>query len=293
MMPTTNPSTISPSILTLSYFPSFQLKISTNYPSQLPVSVPTNEPSFDWTTTLNDIMWPVKDQGLCSACWAFAQVASMEVAYFQKYGVLNSFSEQLLVSCDFQELGCNGGSPYRSLLWLQSNGGLTSEEEFPYSSGNTGLAGPCLTGYQLMIPPAYPSRLVKVKPLSAVALEAAIDINPVIILLQADSLVFQLYIGGIINSPSCGGSNLNHAMVAVGYGTMNGIRYIKARNQWSVYWYYFNIKLTFNSIKHVISFYYQKYILYNNWGDNGYVYIARDPVAIYCGILTFPSYPLL
>lgn len=181
-------------------------------------------------------MWPVKDQGQCGSCWAFSNVAVMEVAYFQKYGVLTSFSEQMLVDCDKQEYGCNGGSPSRSLSWLQQNGGLTTADEYPYTSGDTGVTGSCLTGSYVPIPQASPVSIVAVRPKSSSALEAAISINPVIILLQADSSVFQFYESGVINSPSCGGATLNHAIVAVGYGTMNGVRYIKARNQWSSWW---------------------------------------------------------
>ena len=88
-----------------------------------------------------------------------------------------------------------------------------------------------------MNPPVYPSNVGIVKAQSVEALEAAININPVIILVQADLPVFQLYTGGIIKSVTCG-TNVNHAILAVGYGTLNGIRYIKARNQWSAAWYH-------------------------------------------------------
>lgn len=141
------------------------------------------------------------------------------------------------MSCDPQESGCNGGSPVRTLYWVKNNMGLTTTDQYPYLSGDTGVTGSCLPGYSVDTLSA-PSSIVAVTPKSDTALEAAININPVVIYLEADSLVFQLYVGGIINTASCGGATLNHAITAVGYGTdANGIRFIKARNQWGSYWY--------------------------------------------------------
>lgn len=52
-------------------------------------------------------------------------------------------------------------------------------------------------------------------------LKAAIAIGPTSVTVEADSMVFQQYKSGILNSVDCG-TQLNHAVTAVGYGTDNG-----------------------------------------------------------------------
>ena len=125
----------------------------------------------------------------------------MEVSYYAKYGIIKHFSEQMLLSCDTQEIGCNGGNPARSMNWLRNNGGLTSEDEYPYTSGVTGETGSCISGYQSSSPPAAPLNVIGVKPKSDIHLEAAIQLSGVTILMIADSLVFQLYTGGLSTHP--------------------------------------------------------------------------------------------
>jgi len=190
-------------------------------------------------------------------------VGAIEVAYFKKYGNLIKFSEQMLVSCDLQEGGCNGGSPTRTINWIKSNGGLTTASEYPYVSGSTRQTGTCRSGYTLN-PLSAPSLFKEVNTITEAALQAAIRINPVIIYLQADTSVFQFYKSGIITSSACGGATINHAVIAVGYGTLNGVSYIRIRNSWGA-----------------------------NWGIQGYALIASDPTQNICGIYAYPIYPQL
>ncbi len=87
-------------------------------------------------------------------------------------------------------------------------------------------------------------------------MKTAISTGPTVVSIEADSNVFQFYSGGIINSDSCG-TNLNHSVIAVGYGNdpIKGQYYI-VRNSWG-----------------------------STWGMKGYVYIAggKDGEGI-CGI---------
>merc|ERR1711967_42219 len=53
---------------------------------------------------------------------------------------------------------------------------------------------------------------------SAAALKAAIAVGPTSVTVEADRSVFQRYTGGILNSAACG-TQLDHAITAVGYGT--------------------------------------------------------------------------
>lgn len=78
--------------------------------------------SFDWSTT--PAVTPVRDQGSCGSCWAFATVAALESAFYLKYYIQKTFSEEQLVSCDKLEDGCGGGNPHRVYSWVSSNNGI-------------------------------------------------------------------------------------------------------------------------------------------------------------------------
>jgi len=88
---------------------------------------------------------------------------------------------------------------------------------------------------------------------SAQDLKNAISHAPTSVAIEADQAVFQQYTSGVITS-GCG-SNLDHGVLAVGYGTSNGTDYVIVKNSWGP-----------------------------SWGMDGYVNIAYDQ----CGITTGP-----
>jgi len=96
---------------------------------------------------------------------------------------------------------------------------------------------------------------------NAQALKTAIADGPTTVAIEADQFVFQFYSGGILNSKACG-TNLDHAVGAVGYGAdATGKPYYIVRNSWGT-----------------------------SWGVQGYVNIAIvDGVGI-CGIQMEPAY---
>ena len=54
--------------------------------------------SYDWRNY--GVVSPVKDQGSCGSCWAFAAIGNLEGLYAIHKGNLRTFSEQMLVDCD-------------------------------------------------------------------------------------------------------------------------------------------------------------------------------------------------
>jgi C1A family cysteine protease len=92
-------------------------------------------------------------------------------------------------------------------------------------------------------------------------LKAAINLGPTSVSIEADRNVFQGYTGGVLNSSLCG-TNLDHGVLAVGYGTEGGQEYYLVKNSWGP-----------------------------DWGLNGFIKIAVTPGAGVCGIQLDSSYP--
>jgi C1A family cysteine protease len=218
------------------------------------VSIPT---SVDWRT--EGAVNPVKDQGQCGSCWAFSAVSSTESRYKIAKGTLYSLSEQQVVDCcDYGgSMGCNGGDEDQAMDYIRDKG-IMLGKDYPYVAYDQDCA------YDAnKLTPVHPSSHTMVQANSAVALKTAIASGPVSVAIEADTTVFQFYTGGILNSKSCG-TDLDHAVVAVGYGvdSVKGEFYI-VRNSWG-----------------------------SSWGEKGYVRIAggKDGAGI-CGIQSDCAYP--
>merc|ERR1712159_490110 len=110
--------------------------------SLLSAPKPAAGASKDWVAL--GAVTPVKNQGQCGSCWAFSTTGSFEGAYQVATGNLVSFSEQNLVSCDTVDDGCSGGLMDNAFGWIKSNGGLCTEDDYPYTSGS-GSSGSCKT----------------------------------------------------------------------------------------------------------------------------------------------------
>ena len=217
----------------------------------LPVSV-------DWTT--QGAVTPVKDQGQCGSCWAFSATGSMEAAWFLKNGTLQSLSEQQLVDCSVPQgnQGCDGGLMDSAFQYVIANKGITSENAYPYTATGPNTCGASgkpvvamVTGYK-----DVPSG-------SEVSLMTALTEQPVSVAVEADQSVFQFYSGGVLTA-SCG-SNLDHGVLAVGYGSQSGQDYYKVKNSWG-----------------------------SSWGEKGYILLGRGSqygANGQCGIQMDPSYP--
>merc|ERR1719223_926337 len=182
------------------------------------------EDEVNWVT--KGAVTPVKNQGQCGSCWSFSTTGSVEGAMFLKTGKLQSFSEQQLVDCDKVDQGCNGGLMDNAFKYIESNP-LQLESAYPY----TGQDGRC--SYIKSAGVGTVASFTDVSP-SASQLKAAIAKAPVSVAIEADQSAFQFYSGGVITS-GCG-SQLDHGVLAVGYGTENGTDYILVKNSWGASW---------------------------------------------------------
>jgi len=216
--------------------------------------------SVDWST--KGAVTPVKDQGQCGSCWAFSTTGSTEGAWFLKNGTLVSLSEQQLIDCSTAQgnQGCDGGLMDYGFQYIVDNKGITGESVYPYKA-----TGPnkCAAAGK----PVY-ARLTGFKDVPAgseTALMAAIASTPVSVAVEADQSVFQFYSGGVMTA-ACG-NQLDHGVLAVGYGTLNGQDYYKVKNSWG-----------------------------DSWGDKGYILLGRGAAFGsngQCGIQMDPSYPVV
>ena len=50
-------------------------------------------------------------------------------------GNLVSLSEQNLIDCDYVDEGCAGGNPANAFKFVKKEGGIESEEGYPYVDG--------------------------------------------------------------------------------------------------------------------------------------------------------------
>ena len=100
---------------------------------------------LDWRNHEGNFVSPVKDQGNCGACWAFAAVGALESAIAIAGGTPGAFydlSEQILVSCCWRNDGCQGGSTKNAAEFLLTDGTFY-EGCFPYSESDEKCSGAC------------------------------------------------------------------------------------------------------------------------------------------------------
>ena len=206
-----------------------------------------NGKPFRPTVSLNDIpseinwrlrgaVTPVKDQAVCGSCWSFGSTGTIEGTLFLKTGRLVRLSQQNLMDCSwgFGNNGCDGGEEFRSYEYIMKHGGITTEMSYGQYLGIDGFCHPeqavigaTVTGY------------VNVTSGNETALKIAIaQYGPIAVGIDAAHLSLVFYSHGVYYEPECGNTpdQLDHAVLAVGYGTLDGEPYWLIKNSWSTHW---------------------------------------------------------
>jgi len=214
----------------------------------------------DVSAPLTDVDWrarnavnPVRDQGSCGSCYSFSSVSTVETAYAIKKGSLVQLSEQYVVDCSsaYGNLGCNGGMPSAVFTFLKAKGAATLQS-YPY----TGVVGTCKAFSRSV---ASVTGYVNVN--GEAGLLTAAAIGSVVVQIEADTQAFQFYTSGVFDNSKCG-TNVDHGVVVVGYGTQGTANYWIVRNSWGA-----------------------------SWGEKGYIRIVRGKNM--CAIASGPLYPIV
>ncbi|KAK7073934.1 hypothetical protein SK128_007954, partial [Halocaridina rubra] len=217
--------------------------------------------NFDWRNVSGiSYVSPVRDQGSCGSCYAFASMANLEsqiriATHNQRQDV---FSPQDPVSCSYLAQGCMGGFDFLIAGRYAMEQGVVSEECNTY----TATDNTCVTN--MTCPRTYVSKYAHVGGYYGACneesmLEALITTGPISVSFMVYD-DFHNYNGGIYHHT--GYKNdfnpfeiTNHVVLVVGYGVeeSTGEKFWIVKNSWGA-----------------------------NWGESGYFRIRRgtDEVAL-------------
>ena len=154
--------------------------------------------------------------------------------------------------------GCDGGFHNKAFEYIKNNGGLDTEESYPYE----GRDGKCR--FKASDIGATDVGIRQIKDGDENALKHAVaTVGPVSVAIDAEYL--QHYGGGVYSEPACknGWDDLDHGVLAVGYGTEGGKDYWLIKSSWG-----------------------------RDWGEEGYFRLARNADNM-CGVVSDASYPLV
>jgi len=224
--------------------------------------------SIDWRQ--KGAVTPVKNQGDCGSCWSFCTTGAIEGAHFIATGNLTSLSEQNLIDCSANNPnctqcgitccnndGCNGGRSDWAMDYVIMNGGIDTETSYPYTgqNGQTCQYTTANRGATCQNETTLPQG-------NETALMIQVSMQPVAVSISVDD-AWANYQSGVFTDDSCPNDpdDLDHCVLAVGYGSMGGQDYWIVKNSWGA-----------------------------TWGAQGYILMRRNYNNM-CGIATDAVYP--
>ncbi|CAK8691477.1 unnamed protein product [Clavelina lepadiformis] len=234
--------------------------------------------AWDWRNVNGkDYVSPIRNQGSCGSCYAFASMAMLEarIRIMTNNTQTPVFSTQEVVSCGKYSQGCDGGFPYLIAGKYAQDFGVVEEHCYPYVGKDTPSCKPAVANCKR----TYAAKYEYVGGYYGACTEELMmqDLvanGPVAVGIEVYE-DFQLYESGIyhhvteLRSPLDGAFNpfelTNHAVLVVGFGadSKTGEKYWIVKNSWG-----------------------------EAWGEKGYVRIRRGTDEIAIESLAVQSFPI-
>jgi len=198
------------------------------------------------------LVTPVRNQGNCGSCVAFATAANVETCFKKVTGVFGDYSEQHMLDCGRKYKGaaaCRGAATHSYTDWLADKKVQpASEEQYPYIAKQQKCSKPMPSFDQgANITGSYITYRANEELLKQMVYEHGTVVGSVV-----SSGPFSRYSKGIF--AGCTDHNrLDHCIAVVGYGSEGGVDYWLIKNSWGT-----------------------------NWGENGYIRLQRG--VNMCGI---------
>jgi cathepsin L len=144
----------------------------------------------------------------------------------------------------------------QAMQYIIDNKGIDTESSYPYTAEdgncqyNAANSGATLKSYK-NVPSGNENQL-----------QQSVNNGPTSVAIDASQSSFQFYSSGVYNEPACSTSQLDHGVLAVGWGNdPSGGDYWIVKNSWGT-----------------------------SWGQNGYIWMSRNKQN-QCGIATMATLP--
>jgi C1A family cysteine protease len=186
-----------------------------------------------WATYLAT---PVKNQGGCGSCWAFAACATFEHTYKLFYGGTVDLSEQSVLACGTTNCGsqdagsCGGGWSDRAMSWMTCRG-VSSEGSYPYTATSLPCNSSSVYKRGYTWGSCYTNATYRIEWIKYyLTIYGAVTTY-----MKAGISTFYSYSGGVYNGwPNSWGGGIDHAVTIVGW--YNPYNAFLIKNSWGTGW---------------------------------------------------------